>query len=140
MNAIDAAREMLGTPYHGGASTPGLGCDCAGLIEYVAARVRGVPAPPRGPITPDYYDDPADPMLTRIRQHLQPIERCELGAVLVFRIRNRAACSHVSICTEMKDGHPYRHIHAHSWARAHGTVESTLGPKWQARVVAMFRI
>jgi len=138
--AVVAARELLGTRYQLGFSKPVIGCDCIGLIEHVWRKTKGAVPPLRLPSVGDYYDDPRDLLLTGARLHLTEITRVELGAVLVFRIRDKPGCSHLGICSEIKEGKPYRLIHAHDGRKVRKVVETTLGKLWLPRLEGIFRI
>lgn len=135
-----AARDLIGTRYMLGYSKPKIGCDCIGVIEHVWREVRGDSPPLRAPATVDYYNDPRDLLLNGARRYLQELKLAELGAVLVFRIRDTPGCSHIGICSEMKEGQPYRFIHAHDGRMVRKVVETTLGTLWLLRLAGIFKI
>ena len=140
IEVAEAARELLGTRYQLGYSKPGVGCDCIGVIEHVWRTVRPDVPPLREPVIDDYYNDPRDLLLTGARQHLQELDRPEVGAVLVFRIRATPGCSHIGICSEMENGQPHRLIHAHDGRMIRKVVETTLGALWLPRLAGIFRL
>ena len=80
---IEAARDMLGVPYHYGGSSPTSGFDCSGLVQY-AYRQAGIQVPRT---TGEQYR-----AALPIRRHaLRP------GDVIFFRTHGRRFVSHVGI-------------------------------------------
>jgi cell wall-associated NlpC family hydrolase len=80
---IEAARDMLGVPYHYGGSSPTSGFDCSGLVQYAYGQA-GIQVPRT---TGEQYRTALP-----IRRHaLRP------GDVIFFRTHGRRFVSHVGI-------------------------------------------
>lgn len=133
---VSEARRWLGTPYVHQASVRGAGTDCLGLLRGVwRAAIGDEPE-----AVPAYSRDWSEPqgeerMWAAAQRHL--IERPDLslaiGAVLLFRMRDRSVAKHLGIVSET--GPVPRFIHAYS---GHGVVENALSDPWRRRVVACF--
>ena len=139
-SVIAAARALIGTRYLLGYSEPGLGCDCIGVIEHAWRQSRDDVPPLRQPVVGDYYNDPRDLLLSGARLHLEELKLAEPGAVLVFRMRDTPGCSHIGICSEIKDGLAHRLVHAHDGRMVRKVVETTLGALWQPRLAGIFKL
>lgn len=137
-----AARDWIGTPYVHQASCRGAGCDCLGLIRGIwRAHCAQEPAP-LPPYTMDWSEPQAEERLWQAALcylRVKPLSACEVGDVLLFRMRAGAVAKHLGIqsatgAPEVPQGQP-RFIHAYS---ARGVVESALTGPWQRRIVARF--
>ena len=135
---VDAARAWIGTPYRHGASVPGAGADCLGLVrglwrELVGPEPAGIPC-----YAPDWSDARGDEVLWQaIASNLVPVRACDPaapGEVLLLRMRLGGIASHLGIRSRLGP-HP-RMIHALS---GHGVRETSLSRPWDRRVVARFR-
>jgi NlpC/P60 family putative phage cell wall peptidase len=95
-----AARSWIGTPYHDQASVKGVGCDCLGLARGVWREVIG-----REPMKPPPYSrdwgeiDRRETFAEAIRPFMIEIDPAEagLGALILFRMRDRAPAKHCGI-------------------------------------------
>ena len=139
---VSAARGWIGTPYVHQASCRGAGCDCLGLIRGIwRAHCLQEPAP-LPPYTMDWSEPQAEERLWQAALcylRAKPLSACEVGDVLLFRMRAGAVAKHLGIqsatgAPEVPQGQP-RFIHAYS---GHGVVESTLSTPWARRIVACF--
>ena len=131
---IAAARAWIGTPYHDQASLKGVGCDCLGLVRGVWREVVGAE-----PISlPPYsraWDEvaPRDRMLEVARACMiaaDPVPGPPPGAVLVFRMRPRAAAKHMAILTDAGS-------FIHSYERL-GVVEQPFTRSWARKLAGAF--
>ena len=138
--ALVEARALVGTPYHIGMAVPGVGCDCIGVIECVWRAVRKDLKPNRPPVVKDYFRTGQEHILGACREHLKELSAPQPGAVLVFRLAPGVDASHIGICSEMKDGTPFRFIHGHDARIARRVVETTLGKFWLPRLVGIFKV
>ncbi|MGB7243277.1 MAG: peptidase [Sulfitobacter sp.] len=133
---VRAARAWIGTPYLHQFSVKGAGCDCLGLLRGVWRDLRGdepecVPA-----YSMDWSEPQGDERLWRAaKAHLvvKPIEKADVGDILLFRMRAGAVAKHLGIAARIDD--PSSFIHAYS---GHGVVESPLSAPWRRRIVARF--
>lgn len=130
---VAAARAWLGTPYHDQQSALGLGCDCLGLARGVWRAVVG----PEPQAVPRYSRDwgevgPRELLRDGALRWMVPRGRDEIepGALLLFRMRDRAIAKHVGIVTE-----PGRFIHAYEHL---GVIEQPLTDAWRRRVAFVF--
>ena len=137
---VEVARGLIGTPYVFGHSSPGVGCDCIGVIEHVWWKVRGTRPPSRGAVVPDYYNDQSDPLFSGAAVCLRQIDSARAGAVLVFKMFETPGCSHIGICTELRKGRPYKMVHAHDGRMVRRVIETTLGQRWLPSLKGMFEI
>lgn len=85
-DAIAYARAWVGTPYRLGAARQGVGADCLGLIEGVAAQLQGLPVPPRPPYRPD-WSATTDLLAEGAYRGFAPIELGQLAPGDVVAIR-----------------------------------------------------
>ena len=130
---IAAARGWLGTPYHDQASLKGVGCDCLGLVRGVWREVVG-PEPMGLPPYSRAWDEvaPRDRLIEAARACMIPASDAAPGpgAVLIFRMRRRAAAKHMGILTETGSL-------IHSYERL-GVCEVPLDRAWARRIAAAF--
>lgn len=134
--AIAEARSWIGTPYLHQASTRGAGTDCLGLLRGVWRAVQG----DEREAVPAYTADWAEPdrrevLFEAARRWLvpKPLNRPEVGDVLLFRMQERSIAKHLGLQSET-GAHP-KFIHAYT---GHGVLESTLSQPWQRRIAARF--
>ncbi|MEM7728926.1 MAG: NlpC/P60 family protein [Pseudomonadota bacterium] len=132
LQAVEMARDWIGTPYVHQASAIGAGCDCLGLVRGVWRGLYGPNEPEAPPnYTPDWAEARGEEtLLAACRRWLVPVETPAPGDVLVFRLRPGVPCKHVGILSDEN-----RFIHAY-WGRS--VVEGWLRPVWSARIAAAF--
>ncbi|PRX29972.1 putative phage cell wall peptidase, NlpC/P60 family [Meinhardsimonia xiamenensis] len=100
---IAAARSWLGTPYHDQASVRGAGCDCLGLARGVWREVVGPEPFPIPPYSRDWAEVGAvEVMAEGARGCMIEVAPAEAppGALLIFRMRERAIAKHLGILSE----------------------------------------
>lgn len=137
---VEIARSWLGTPYRHQASLKGGGADCLGLVRGVWRELVGAEPEPTPPYRPDWAEvGGEETLLHAARRWLReiPLERAQLGDVLLFRMAPGAPVKHCAILSDgtlQGDGEP-RMIHAY-WGRA--VVESWMGTWWRRRLTAAF--
>jgi len=132
MSTVDLARGWLGTPYKHQQKVKGAGCDCLGLLRGVYEEVTGLESEKPPPYTPSWGEAQGkELMLAAARKYLEPCDKVEPGAVLVFRMKKGSVAKHCGIVTG-KDA--MVHAHAHR-----GVVEEVLGDYWQRRIVGVFK-
>lgn len=137
--AVEIARAWVGTPYVHGASLPGAGADCLGLLRGVWRALYGAEPERPGRYTPDWSEaSGAERLLEGAARHMAAVPPGEArpGDVAVFRMRAGSVCKHLGILAEDAHGAPTL-IHAYS---GHGVVESALGMAWRRRMAAVFRL
>jgi NlpC/P60 family putative phage cell wall peptidase len=130
---IAAARGWLGTPYHDQASVRGVGCDCLGLVRGVWREVVGAEPLPLPPYGRDWGETGArEPLAEAAREVMLEIPMTERspGALILFRVRERAVAKHCGILVE-----PDRFIHAYERT---GVVEVRLDAAWRRRLAFAF--
>ncbi|MBL4807835.1 MAG: C40 family peptidase [Rhodobacteraceae bacterium] len=141
ISALNAAREMLGTPYALGARKVGLGCDCIGLIEHVYQRVRGKTLPMRPPIIADWHRGlTQEVLITAADKHLARVDKPILGDVLIFRIKERLAAQHCAVVSKIEAGKITQIIHAHDRKHAARVVEVPFSGMWAGRLIGIWRV
>lgn len=130
---IAAAREWLGTPYHDQASVKGVGCDCLGLARGIWREIVG-PEPTR---VPPYSRDwgetaPLEVLATGALSWMVPLPLEELrpGALVLFRMRDRAVAKHCGILTDAG-------AFVHAYDRL-GVIEEPLTDAWRRRLAFAF--
>lgn len=134
-DVIDAAREVLETPFRHQGRVPGLGLDCAGVLAHCLDRL-GLP-----------YDDeqgyPRTPYDGQLERNLDaqpslrqiPVSDVVGGDVLLMRMKS--APQHIAIHAGLIQGLTYI-IHG---SEEHGKVaEHRLDGLWRARVVRAYRV
>lgn len=134
------ARGWLGTPYVHQASRQGAGCDCLGLIRGIWREALGAEPAPLPPYTMDWSEPQGQERLWQAaREHLRPkpVERADLGDVLLFRMRAGSVAKHLGVQSRLGGlgGQGPRFIHAYA---GRGVVECALSTPWQRRIVARF--
>jgi NlpC/P60 family putative phage cell wall peptidase len=143
--ALAAAREMLGTPYHLGASLPGVGCDCVGLIEHVVRSVRGITLPPR-PGAPADWARTGDALEAAARHWLHPVPMALAaeGDVVILQmpcprgLSRPLAPSHCGVVSGVWEGRITHVIHAMDATMIRAVSERRLGPGWD--LVSLWRV
>ncbi|MBE7218574.1 MAG: C40 family peptidase [Caulobacteraceae bacterium] len=132
MRALAAARDWLGTPYRHGASAPGEGSDCLGLVRGVWRALYGAEPQPVPAYRSDWAEVSGDETLLEAARRWfrpTPLPAARPGDVLLFRMAPEACVKHCALLSETAgEG---RVIHAY-WGRA--VVESWLGPWWRRRL------
>lgn len=132
--ALAEARRWIGTPYHHRASTPGVGCDCLGLICGIWRKLYGENACDLPAYTPDWSGpEAAEDLLAGLRRHLVELSPGEArpGDILLFRPARNEPGRH---CGILSDHGCF--IHAY-WRRT--VCETRLTSWWRRRCVAAFR-
>lgn len=125
---IDAARQLLGTPWQHQGRVPGIGIDCAGVIIHILKLngidydVQGYGRQPDGNMTKH-----ADACLRRIRK-----EDVQPGDVLVFRVKRLP--QHIAILTDKG----ILHANERGGGGLSKVVETGLSNAWRAHIVAAY--
>jgi NlpC/P60 family putative phage cell wall peptidase len=119
--AVTLARKWLGTPFLAGASVQGVGCDCAGLIEGIAAQI-GTPCPTRHVVQHD--------ILAAASAFLVPTDALMAGNLVLLAREPNGPPVHAALITDANTL-----IHAH-WSA--GVVENRLGNWFTRRVTHIF--
>ncbi len=135
-NAVEIARNWVGTPYRHQASCRGGGTDCLGLVRGVWRDLYGTEPEFVPPYTPDWSEAANEEILWQAaRRHLieKPRQDLAYGDVVLFRMRDRSVAKHIGIVAAA--GPRARFIHAYS---GHGVIESPLGDAWRRRIAALF--
>jgi len=106
---IAAAHAWIGTPFHDGACTKGIGVDCAQLVRIVAIEAGIADVAPTGPYGAQWMlhrDD--ERLIDFVRRYAREIEAsmAKPGDVIAYRIAR--AYAHLAILVA-----PDRIIHAH---------------------------
>jgi len=128
---LNCAFDWLGTPYQHQASVKGVGTDCLGLIRGVWRDLYGYePENPPAYTTNWAEETGEETLLDAAKRWLEPIERPEVGDVLLFRMTGEAPCKHIGILSA-----PDKLLHAY-WGKA--VVESYFAPFWRRRHAASF--
>ncbi len=130
---IAAARSWLGTPYHDQQSAKGVGCDCLGLARGVWREVVGPEPFPIPPYSRDWGEaGPVEVLAEGARSCMIEVEAGDPppGALLMFRMRERAIAKHVGILTDTGTL-----IHARERL---GVIEETFTRSWQRRLAFAF--
>lgn len=86
--------------------------------------------------TPDWSEPQREEALwSAARRYLipKPIDECDAGDVLLFRMRDGSVAKH--LCIVAAGGPSSTFVHAY---QGHGVVESSLTEAWRRRVVACF--
>ena len=131
---IAVARRWLGTPYHGQASSRGVGCDCLGLARGVWRDVVGAEPQPIPPYSRDWGETGVREVLADgARAMMIEIAIAEIGpgALVLFRMAPRPIAKHVGILTA-----PDSFIHAYDRL---GVIEEALTIAWLRRIAFAFR-
>jgi cell wall-associated NlpC family hydrolase len=98
---VNAARSLLGTPYHPHARTPGVGIDCAGL-PIVVARMCGL-KPADFDIT-GYSLHPDGTLLRHCLDHMERVPRAEMGPGHVLVVSwGKGEAQHFGIVAEHQE-------------------------------------
>jgi NlpC/P60 family putative phage cell wall peptidase len=130
---IGAARTWIGTPYHDQASVRGVGCDCLGLARGVWREVVGDEPFPIPPYSRDWGEaGPVEVLAIGARACMIEVDPTSAppGALLMFRMRDRAIAKHVGILTP--EG---TLIHAREKL---GVIEEPLTAAWHRRLAFAF--
>jgi NlpC/P60 family putative phage cell wall peptidase len=100
---IETARSWLGTPYHDQASVKGVGCDCIGLARGIWREVIGAEPVRLPPYSRDWGEVGArETFANGVRPFLIEIDptTAKAGALLLFRMRDRAPAKHCGVLVE----------------------------------------
>ncbi|MGY6704708.1 NlpC/P60 family protein [Roseinatronobacter sp.] len=130
---IATARRWLGTPYHNQAALRGAGCDCLGLARGIWADMGGAPVRSVPVYTRDWGEAGTRERLAEgLRAYLIEIDpaKAGAGALVVFRMADRAIAKHVGILTDAGS-------FIHSYERL-GVIEEPLTKAWQRRIAFAF--
>lgn len=131
---VTAARGWLGTRWKHQAALKGIGADCIGLIEGVAAEcgVKESAAWAKHPAHGSYGREPDTGMLlAACAAYLEPVRGYpQLGDVLLFRIHDKP--QHFGIVS----GNDYM---IHAYAQARRVVEHRIDEQWRSRIVGVYR-
>lgn len=130
--ALQEARDWLGTPYRHQGMVKGAGCDCLGLIRGLWCALYGAEPEVVPTYSRDWAERSAEERLWQAAlRHLEPAcDQPQPGQILLFRMRPGAVAKHLGLLSAEA-----KFIHAYS---GHGVVESALTPSWQRRIVARF--
>jgi len=131
--AIAVARGWLGTPYHDQQSVRGVGCDCLGLARGIWREVVGPEPFPIPPYSRDWGEaGPREVLAEGARSCMIEVGRHDPppGALLMFRMRERAIAKHLGIFTDCDTL-----IHARERL---GVIEEPFARSWQRRVAFAF--
>ncbi|MEM9099221.1 MAG: NlpC/P60 family protein [Pseudomonadota bacterium] len=132
---VAIARDWLGTPYRHQASCKGAGADCLGLIRGIWRELYGAEPETPPAYSPDWGEARREEILMAAAlRHLEPVERAQLGDVLLFRMREAGPAKHLALLSEL--GETPRMIHAYS---GHAVCETSLTPPWVRRIAGRFR-
>lgn len=131
---VVAARSWIGTPYHDQASLRGVGCDCLGLARGVWREVVGPERVAILPYSRDWGEIGRREVLAegaaQVMIRIDPGEDIPPGAVVLFRMRERAVVKHLGILTDAGT-----FIHA---TERLGVVEQVLTKPWARRIAFAF--
>ena len=137
VQAVEAARAWIGTPYVHQGSARGAGTDCLGLVRGVWRMIHGHEPEAVPAYTPDWGETGGTELLwSAALRTLRPVpaEAPEAaGEVLLFRMRAGAVAKHLGIRAGLNEAASF--VHAYD---RHGVVESPLSAPWRARIVARF--
>ncbi len=137
--ALAIAQACLGTPYRHQGSTPGIGCDCLGLVRHVWRTLYGE----EPELPPPYSRDwalcaPGEPLLEAAVRHFgPPLDGAAMrpGDLLLFRWKAEGPATHAGLLAA-PDAAGETFIHAYEQA---AVVRSPLVPSWRRRIAGVFR-
>jgi cell wall-associated NlpC family hydrolase len=135
MTLDDAARTLIGTPYHTKGRLPGVGLDCIG-VPIVAAWIAGLKL--RSFDVRGYSDVPDGSLLPLCDQHMQRVPRAEMQAGDVIVVRYGATPHHVGVLGAYRHG-GLSMIHAEN-DRHRKVIEHRLWLDGAMKFVAAYRI
>ena len=137
VQAVEAARAWIGTPYVHQGSARGAGADCLGLVRGVWRALYAAEPEKAPPYTADWGETGGgEPLLAAALRNLVavvPDAPEAAGEVLLFRMRPGAVAKHLGIRAGLNEAASF--VHAYD---RHGVVESPLSAPWRARIVARF--
>lgn len=128
-DVIDAARQMVGTPFRHQGRIPGVALDCAGLVVAVARQLGLDPQTPE-----DYGRTPANGLLEATLdgepclQRIYPVDR-QPGDILLMRFSREP--QHVAILAS--------DTIIHSYSAVGRVVEHRIDAQWESRIVRVYR-
>lgn len=132
---VRLAEAWIGTPYRHQGATPGVGCDCIGLIRGVWRGLYGEEPEVVPPYAADWAERSGDDRLLaaglRLFGPAVPLAEMSPGDVLLFRWRPDCAAKHAGIFCGAD-----RFIHAYEQA---AVTRSVLVPSWRRRIAAVHR-
>ena len=130
---VASARAWIGTPYHDQASLRGVGCDCLGLARGLWRDVVGPERVSIPPYSRDWGEVARREVLAegagQVMIRIDP-QAAGAGAVVLFRMRERAVVKHLGILTG--EG---TFIHA---TERLGVIEEVLTRAWVRRIAFAF--
>lgn len=135
--ALDEARQWIGTPYRHQASTKGAGADCLGLLRGVWRKLYGAEPEVVPAYTPGWSETKGEERLMRAAlRHLELVPKdapLEAGQVVLFRMRDGSVAKHLGLIGANAAEPTF--VHAYS---GHAVLESPLSAPWVRRIVARF--
>lgn len=130
---ITVARSWLGTPYHDQQSVREVGCDCLGLARGIWREVVGPEPFPIPPYSRDWGEaGPVEVLADGARTCMIEVAADDPspGALVMFRMRERAIAKHVGILTDTGTL-----IHARERL---GVIEEPFAWSWRRRLAFAF--
>lgn len=132
LEAAQAAKTWLGTPYRHQASLIGVGCDCLGLVRGVWRTLYGDEPDPM----PPYHRSPRDregaaALLTAAERYfVRASNELQPGDLLLFRLMPKLAPRHCGIMLDTN-----RFVHAQERL---GVIEMPFDGNWQRKLHSIY--
>lgn len=134
-SVVDAAKEVLGTPFVHQGRVSGLGLDCAGVLAYCLDRL-GLPYIDENGYSRSPFDGQLEKSLDA-QPSLRQIPVPEAGAGDVLLMRIKTAPQHIAIHA----GEIRAHVYIIHGSELHGKVAMhRLDELWRARVMRAYRV
>lgn len=127
---VAEARRWVGTPFRHQGRTLGVACDCAGLVLGVA-HALGLSSF----VFSEYGRDPVGTLKALCDEHMIQTNEQAAGHVALMRFDSEP--QHLAILGDYPHG-GLTLIHAASQFKR--VVEHRLDPKWQGKIVAIYRL